>query len=74
VSGEKERGGGFTPTRYVRECDGCHRSYLISQEALDLVMADFEGSLTEEEAADTFQFCVECISGVPCPEERDGLS
>jgi hypothetical protein len=65
----------FTPTKYTTTCTGCHRLFIISQETLDIVKRDAvnAGDLTnptDEEAAEYVDWCVECVSGEPCPDER----
>ena len=55
---------------YTALCYGCRRPFRISQEMLSLHL-EYTDCTTEAEAADGFEFCHECASGVPLPGEYD---
>ncbi len=59
----------FTPTMHVRTCRDCGRAFVVSSEAIELAMED-AAVATEEEALEEIDFCLECVTGEPCPEEH----
>ena len=61
----------FTPTTHVRTCRDCGREFVVSREAIDFAM-EYPGGATEEEAVEEIDFCLECGTGEPSPEERVG--
>jgi hypothetical protein len=55
-----------TWTNHTAVCISCHSTFRISQEALDEMLQEMEG--TQEEAVAAFEFCLACTDG----ETHDG--
>lgn len=59
----------FTPTRHVRTCRDCGRVFVVSREAIEFAMQDADVA-TEADAVEEIDFCLECVTGEPRPEEH----
>ena len=58
----------FTPTSIVHECLICERQFIVSEEAITDWIDDKHAN-NREDAIDFVQWCMECITGKPHPEE-----
>ena len=58
----------FTPTKIVHECWGCEREFIVSEEAITEWLDDGYAT-TREDAIESVDWCLECITGKPHPEE-----
>ncbi len=59
----------FTQTTHVRTCRDCGREFVVSREAIEFAKDDAVVA-TEEEVVEEIDFCLECVTGEPCPEEH----
>lgn len=66
---------GHTWTTIVRKCQSCKRDFRVSRESIDMQRANADFGIpnpTDEQVADSFEFCLSCC-GSDVPGERDGL-